>query len=206
MTVGERLYNLRKEKNISQEELANILDVSRQTVSKWETDQSSPDFDKIVPLCNYFGITSDELLTGKSNIVESKKEDSKKIFARNIAIGVCMYILSIVAIILFAFFDKPGIGVIAFFVIVALATALIVYNGITYSHEEKKVETKEEKEERLVKEIVGAIGAAIYFIVSFATFAWHLTWIIFIIVGVVDAIVSLIYSLKEDNKGDVNNE
>ena len=78
MTVGERLYNLRKERNISQEELANILDVSRQTVSKWETDQSSPDFDKIVPLCNYFGITSDELLTGKSNIVESKKEVAAK--------------------------------------------------------------------------------------------------------------------------------
>jgi len=208
MTVGERLFNLRKEKNLSQEELANALDVSRQTISKWETDQSTPDFDKIIPLCNYFGITSDELLTGNSNIIESKKEDNKKTFARNIAISVCMYILAVVAMLIFAFFNKPEIGVVAFFVIVALATGLVVYNGITYSNsnEEKKVETKEEKEERLVKEIVGAIGAAIYFIVSFATFAWHLTWIIFIIVGVVDAIVSLIYSIKEDNKGDVNNE
>ena len=61
MTIGERLLKLRKEKNISQEELANELDVSRQTISKWETDQSLPDSDKIIPLCKYFGITSDEL-------------------------------------------------------------------------------------------------------------------------------------------------
>ena len=74
MTIGERLLKLRKEKNLSQEELANILDVSRQTVSKWETDQSVPDFDKIVPLCEVFGITSDELLTGNSNIIEKKEE------------------------------------------------------------------------------------------------------------------------------------
>ena len=61
MTIGERLLKLRKEKNISQEELANELDVSRQTISKWETDQSQPDFDKIIPLCEFFNITSDEL-------------------------------------------------------------------------------------------------------------------------------------------------
>ena len=58
MTIGERLLNLRKEKNISQEELADILGVSRQTISKWELDQTTPDFDKLVPLCEYFGITS----------------------------------------------------------------------------------------------------------------------------------------------------
>ena len=74
MTIGERLLNLRKEKNISQEELADILGVSRQTISKWELDQTTPDFDKLVPLCEYFGITSDELLTGKKNYVEEKSK------------------------------------------------------------------------------------------------------------------------------------
>ena len=51
MTIGERLLKLRKERNLSQEEFANVLNVSRQTVSKWETDQSTPDFDKIIPIC-----------------------------------------------------------------------------------------------------------------------------------------------------------
>lgn len=61
MKLGEKLYELRKEKNLSQEEVANILNVSRQTVSKWETGGTTPDFDKIVPLCNLYGITTDEL-------------------------------------------------------------------------------------------------------------------------------------------------
>ena len=204
MTVGERLLNLRKEKNLSQEELANILDVSRQTVSKWETDQSTPDFDKIVPLCDYFGITTDELLTGRKNLVEANVEDNKKGFARNIAIAVAMYILSIVAIVLFGSLGYGEVGVCIFFVIIALATALLVYNGITHE-EKKKVLTNEEKEEKLVKEIVETIGTIIYFLVSFATMAWHLTWIIFLIVGLINIIVSLIFSLKYDKKDGVNN-
>ena len=200
MTISERLYNLRKERNLSQEELANILDVSRQTVSKWETDQSTPDFDKIVPLCNYFGITTDELLTGRENLQEANKEDKNKYFARNIAIAVAMYIASVMMIVLFAQFGMAEIGVCVFFGIVALATALLVYNGITYSKKEEIQETKDEKEEKLVKEIFDMIGVIIYFIVSFLTMAWHLTWIIFLIMGLVNAIIGLIYNIKNDKK------
>ena len=96
MTIGDRLLKLRRERNLSQEDLANVLDVSRQTISKWETNQSMPDFDKIVPLCNYFGITTDELLTGTKDLVEAQAKDVKSNFARNIAIAVMIYILSLV--------------------------------------------------------------------------------------------------------------
>ena len=68
MTLGERLTCLRKQKNLSQEEVANQLNVSRQTVSKWELDQSLPDFDKIMPICNLYEISSEELLTGTKTI------------------------------------------------------------------------------------------------------------------------------------------
>ena len=47
MSLGQRLIELRKEKKLSREEVAGKLNVTRQTVSKWETDQSTPDFDKI---------------------------------------------------------------------------------------------------------------------------------------------------------------
>ena len=208
MTVGERLLNLRKEKRLSQEELANILDVSRQTISKWETDQSTPDFDKIVPLCNYFGITTDELLTGRENIKEANKDDRKKRFAKNIAISVGMYILSVISIILCTIlFNAPEIGVCVFFVIIALATALIIYNGIVNGDngKEETYETKEDKDEKLVKEIVSIIGTIIYFLVSFLTMAWHLTWIIFLIIGLVNTIVSLLFSIKNSKKeSDIN--
>ena len=65
MNIGEKLYELRKGKNLSQEEVAEKLNVTRQTVSKWETNQSSPDFDKILPICELFEISTEELITGK---------------------------------------------------------------------------------------------------------------------------------------------
>ena len=208
MTIGERLLKLRREKNLSQEELANVLDVSRQTISKWETDQSLPDSDKIIPLCNYFGITSDELLTGNSNIKEAKQENVKSNFARNIAIAVMLYIFSIIAIVLCAaHFDQPIIGVSIFFALIAMGTGLLIYNGIYYSKESS--EKKETKNNTLVKQVTGivdAIGVTIYLVVSFATMAWHITWIIFLIVGIVNEIIRLIFTVagKEDNEVDDN--
>ncbi len=133
MTIGDRLLKLRKERNLSQEDLANELDVSRQTISKWETNQSVPDFDKIVPLCNYFGITTDELLTGNKNLLESNAQSIKSNYARNIAIAVMLYIISVVAIIICgAGFEKPITGVSIFFTLIAIATGLLIYNGIYY--------------------------------------------------------------------------
>lgn len=78
MNIGEKLYELRKEKNLSQEEVADRLNVTRQTVSKWETNQSTPDFDKIVPLCELFEISTEELLTGKKSTQKSEEENNTK--------------------------------------------------------------------------------------------------------------------------------
>ena len=209
MTIGERLLKLRKEKNLSQEELANILDVSRQTISKWETDQSTPDFDKIVPLCEYFNITTDELLTGKMDIIQTRKDDNRKIFARNIAISVALYIFSLVCIIISAtVFEAPEIGTGIFFTIIAIATANIVYTAISYGNKVKKEkkETKRDKTAKQVCEIVDILGLVAYFVVSFTTGAWHITWIIFLIIGLCETIVKLIFGLKEDEKEKKENE
>jgi len=65
MKIEDKLLKLRKEKGLSQEEVADRLNVSRQTISKWETGQSTPDFDKIIPICELYEISCDELLTGK---------------------------------------------------------------------------------------------------------------------------------------------
>ena len=208
MTIGERLLKLRRDKNISQEELANVLDVSRQTVSKWETDQSLPDSDKIIPLCNYFGITSDELLTGNTNIKEAKQENVKSNFARNIAIAVMLFILAIPSIILFGGqFDMPVIGVTIFFTLIALGVAILIFNGIYYSKESEEPKTKKESTiEKQVCNIIDIIGVTIYLIVSFATMAWHITWMIFLIVAVVKEIAKLIMNLNSTDDKDGNNE
>lgn len=65
MTLGQRLYEMRRQKGFSQEQVAEVLGVTRQTVSKWETDQTTPDFDKILPLCELYNISTDELLKGE---------------------------------------------------------------------------------------------------------------------------------------------
>lgn len=74
MNIGSTIYKLRTAKNLSQEELAERLDVSRQSVSKWETDASVPDLDKLVKLSEIFGVTLDELV-GR----EVPKEESEAV-------------------------------------------------------------------------------------------------------------------------------
>lgn len=58
-SIGTRIKELRKIKNISQEELANELSVSRQTISKWESDIVSPDINNIEMLSNFFEVSTD---------------------------------------------------------------------------------------------------------------------------------------------------
>ncbi|MBQ7802184.1 MAG: helix-turn-helix transcriptional regulator [Oscillospiraceae bacterium] len=65
MEFRERSYELRRQKGLSQEELANRLDVTRQTISKWEAGDSAPDMEKLAALSEEFGVSLDELVLGK---------------------------------------------------------------------------------------------------------------------------------------------
>lgn len=62
MNFNEKLIELRKSKHLSQEELGHEIGVSRQAVSKWESAQSYPDFQRLVLLSDYYGLTLDELV------------------------------------------------------------------------------------------------------------------------------------------------
>ncbi len=73
MSIAERILTLRKSKGMSQEQLAEAVGVSRQAVSKWESEQASPDPEKIITLSEVFGVTTDYLLKG----VEPEKEEAK---------------------------------------------------------------------------------------------------------------------------------
>ena len=79
MTLADRIQQLRKQKGISQEELADRVGVSRQAVSKWESEQSVPDMDKIILLSDYFEVTTDYLLRGIEPVppAEEKKADGR---------------------------------------------------------------------------------------------------------------------------------
>ena len=62
MTFGEKLHKLRKERGLSQEDLAAQIAVSRQAVSRWEQGTSLPDTENILQLCKLFGISADYLM------------------------------------------------------------------------------------------------------------------------------------------------
>jgi len=68
MSIGENIYRLRTQKNLSQGALADMLDVSRQSVSKWETENAIPDLDKLIKMCEIFEISMDELTLQTENI------------------------------------------------------------------------------------------------------------------------------------------
>ncbi len=82
MNLGESIYQLRNARNMSQGDLADALDVSRQSVSKWENNMAVPDLDKLIKMKELFGITLDELVAEEppepgeepaSNLVEELK-------------------------------------------------------------------------------------------------------------------------------------
>lgn len=221
MNFGEKLYELRKEKKLSQEEVADKLNVTRQTVSKWETNQSTPDFDKVLPLCELFGISADELLSGnkkeennsekktKEIKIEEEKTPSKQEIRRKsaevVSTSIFIYIVAValLTVAIPVLKMNPIVASAIFLCAIAWATARIVKHYMSIPKFEK---TKEEKRENeIVKQINGIVGAictAIYFIVSFATMAWYITWVIFIIDGLICQIIKLLFMLKEEKEDE----
>ena len=83
ITLGERISTLRRQKELTQENLAKELNVSAQAVSKWENDQTCPDISLLPELARILGVTVDELLTGKPETlptVRIAKPDEEKNF------------------------------------------------------------------------------------------------------------------------------
>lgn len=81
--VGKRILDFRKEKNMTQTELADELDVSFQAVSNWERGNSMPDISKLPQLADLFGCSLDELLGGKSELLRSAVNDGIQEYVEN---------------------------------------------------------------------------------------------------------------------------
>lgn len=71
MTLGERLKSYRTNKKISQEKVAELVGVSRQAVTKWENDQTIPNSNNLITLASIYGVSVDELVTGKQTTEET---------------------------------------------------------------------------------------------------------------------------------------
>lgn len=213
MTLPERLIKLRKLAGLSQEEVADKLEVTRQTVSKWETGQSSPDLDKVLPLCSLYNVTPDELLHDggseeadaemvKSNF-ERSEEQADRIIAKKrlggILGGVMLYFVAIAFIIISVgvLNINPATASAIFIMLFALATLIIIYSAIIYKKKDKvkKPKSKEAKIYKQIDSVLAFTTLAIYLLLSFLTMAWHVTWIIWIIYAVLSQAAKLIVML-----------
>lgn len=207
MNLGQRLMALRKSKQLSQEEVAEKLNVTRQTISKWETNQSSPEFDKILPLCELFEISTDELLTGRKEKTKEQKEiilytkENMKKRTIGLVSSILLYFLGVIWIMISipVLNMNPVVGSAIFLLICGVSTCILIYSRIMYKKEKLKEEKKENKLYKQIEEIIGLITLIIYMAISFITMAWHITWFIWLIYALVMEIVKLILSLRGEN-------
>lgn len=182
MSLGQNLQFLRKRDNITQEQLAETLEVSRQSVSKWESDTTYPEMDKLLQLANLFHCSLDDLVQKdvSTRYVEDKcnYDEFMNQFSKRITAGVGL-ILSGVTLMIFLTtllpqtqgFDMEAFGGIVFFLFVATAVAIFIASGLQMSYFEKKYPyienfyTDEEKEafhKKLIKLITTGVVLIIF--------------------------------------------
>ncbi len=182
MSFAENLQYLRKQKDLTQEQLAEQLDVSRQSVSKWESAQSYPEMEKLLQLCSMFHCSMDTLMQGDVGKVFAKDchgyDRAYNQFSRWITAGVALILAGIgISGIL------EGVGVngdmcgAMFFVFLIAAVLILVVSGMQYNHFKEKnpwledCYTEEEKERAYRKYTVrialgvGLILVALLFVI-----------------------------------------
>lgn len=111
MEFNEKLQELRKQKGITQEELAEALFVSRTAVSKWESGRGYPNIDSLKALAKFFSVTVDELLSGDELLVVAEEDNKQK---ENRFRSLVFSLIDISALLLFflPFFREGTYGVI----------------------------------------------------------------------------------------------
>ncbi len=120
MNFGEKIYTLRVNKNLSQGDLADLLNVSRQSISKWENNSAVPDLDKIIKLCEIFEISMDELVRDKK-ISEAGAEEQNKSTSdtftdipepKSKTAGILLFGMAFFTILIFAIIGNVGAGLV----------------------------------------------------------------------------------------------
>lgn len=149
MSLGQNLQFLRKQKNMTQEQLAELLEVSRQSVSKWESDTTYPETDKLLQMTNLFHCTLDDLMQKdiSSQYVEDKNHynQHKNQFSKWITTGVGLILFGLTMCAFLSAvlpkregFDMDMISAIVFFLFVVVAVAIFIVAGLQDSYFTKK--------------------------------------------------------------------
>ena len=139
MNIADRIQNLRKTKGISQEELADKIGVSRQAVSKWESEQSIPDIDKIMVMSDYFEVTTDYLLKGIEPKLDGiRKKPEAGVFT---IVGTTLNFIGLVAAIM-VWHEEQVSSSVAIGLIIMAVGCLVFAIGQSIGADETKAKAK----------------------------------------------------------------
>ena len=142
MGFSENLQILRKMKNMSQEQLAERLDISRQAVSKWESGNGYPETDKLISICEIFNCSMDEIIKGKisedTDKEKTKYETLMNQYSKGIAIAVGVILLGVTILLYFSGIPGPEsvqdrnsmIGVVILLLCVVLIMPIFIVLGM----------------------------------------------------------------------------
>lgn len=219
MRLSEKIMDLRKRSGWSQEELADRLGISRQSVSKWETGESTPDIDKIIRMSELWNVSTDYLLKEEEALEQKSSQRRRQVSpeesedflalsreaAPRIATGVLLCILSPVCLLLMGVLSEKSrifgnvalipenvagaIGLVVLLVLVAIAVAVFITTGMRLS----KYEYMEKEWLEIPKDVVMMVaGEKENFAV---TFRYSITiGVVLCIVGVIPLVVLSIFT------------
>ena len=139
MSLGTNIQFYRKQKNMTQEDLAEFMNVSRQTVSKWESDTAFPETDKLITLSDYFGCTLDELIKGSAeeNFTEDAAGYDKEMnsFTRAICLGTATVLAGVTTLLFTVVLGlDETIAAAIFMLFVTVGTAIFIVSGIRHDN------------------------------------------------------------------------
>lgn len=182
MAFSDNLQFIRAQAGVTQEQLAEQLDVSRQSVSKWESGASFPEMDTLLRICDLYSVNMDTLLRG--SVEESRVSDTARYddfmnrFSLRMALSISAIIAGVALMILLRSFNPSDsftmLAAALFMLIVTVSVVVIVASGIQYDNFRKKnpviqdFYTEEEKDtfhQKFVWYIAGGVGAILFGVV-----------------------------------------
>lgn len=225
MSIGENLYYLRKKAGFTQEGLAEELNISRQSVSKWETGEAYPETDKLIALCDKFNVTMDELVRGdltnpqdgafspreeapaaaEENGRTEKDQKTLKRAAAHSAVCSCVFLLALIAFLVCGFvWGLWRVCWVSFIFALCVCSVLHAF-GIGNGEEHAQERGNRTRLQHISASLSGAVMllcVGVYLILGLVAGLWHPTWIIFIVGAVVCVILGVLSGDDSRKDGD----
>lgn len=126
MKIGDKLRQARLRKNMTQEEVAEKIFVSRQSISNWENNKTYPDIGNVIALSDLYEISLDELLKGSDSFMKHLEESTDLVKSNKKLIGIIILaLLTMIIIALFTEFMPERLNMVAIFTLSIILTGLI---------------------------------------------------------------------------------